>query len=155
MTAKRKRRSGRIRVREITNSDYDEMVALQELCGLQLEKKIRESRKAIARQLRFNPGLSFAAFDRARMVAVARGSYDARRGYIDRVAVHPDYRRQGLGTKLVSRVEKALWTRGGRYIVVSALVHTDNESSRTMFEKLGFETVPVLYMRKRPPQRSR
>ncbi|HLF07141.1 MAG TPA: GNAT family N-acetyltransferase [Thermoplasmata archaeon] len=155
MTGERKRRSSLIHIREITIADYKEMLALQELCGLHVEKLIRESRPAVARQLRFNRGLSFAAFDRARMVAVARGSFDARRGYIDRVAVHPDYRRRGLGTKVVARVEKALWATGGRYIVVSAIVETGNASSRKMFEKLGFETVPVLYMRKRPPQRSR
>lgn len=127
------------------------MIALQELCGLHVEKRVRESRAAVGRQLRFNPGLSFAAFHRGRMVAVARGSFDSRRGYIDRVAVHPDFRRERLGSRMVERAERALWKKGGRSIVVCAFVEPDNRASRRMFLKLGFKAIPVIYMRKRPP----
>jgi ribosomal protein S18 acetylase RimI-like enzyme len=126
------------------------MIGLQRLCGLHVEIRVRESRPAVRRQLEFNRGLSFAAFHDGRMVAVARGSLDMRRGYIDRVAVHPDFRRRGLGSLLVSRVESALWAKGGRRIVVTALVEPDNPASEEMFLRLGYEKIPVYYMRKRP-----
>ncbi len=140
-------------VRALTMRDYDAMIELQKLCGLHVEKRIRESRDAVRRQMAFNRGLSFGAFDGERMVAVARGSFDSRRGYVDRVAVHPEYRRMGLGSRIVERVERELWRRGGRFIVVSALVEPDNQASKRMFERMGFEAIPVLYMRKRPARR--
>ena len=48
-----------------------------------------------------NPGLSTLAEDDGKVVGTALGAYDGRKGYIQKVSVHKDYRGTGLGQKLV------------------------------------------------------
>ena len=46
------------------------------------------------------------------IVGVVLGTYDGRRGWILRLAVHPDQRRQGFATRLVQEVERRLAALG-------------------------------------------
>ena len=52
------------------------------------------------------------------------------------VAVHPDYRRQGLGAQLVVALENALRER--QVYSLSLEVRASNAPARALYEKLGF-----------------
>jgi ribosomal protein S18 acetylase RimI-like enzyme len=64
-----------------------------------------------------------------------------RRGYIQRLAVHPDARRHGLGRALV--LDGLRWLR--RWRADRALVNTqeDNEAAAALYEALGFRPEPT------------
>ena len=59
-----------------------------------------------------------------------------RRGYVQRLAVHPDVRRRGVGEALV--VDGLRWLR--RWRVTQAVVNTqlDNAAALALYERLGF-----------------
>jgi [ribosomal protein S18]-alanine N-acetyltransferase len=63
-----------------------------------------------------------------------------RRGYVQRLAVHPDARRRGIGTTLL--VDGLRWARrrGAR----EAVVNTDrtNTAARALYESYGFVELP-------------
>lgn len=59
-----------------------------------------------------------------RIVGSVIGTFDGWRGNIYRLAVDPDYRRQGLARKLVDEVDNRLVTMGAKRI--TALVEKDH-----------------------------
>src|SRR5213078_1926497 len=82
-----------IRIRRLRFSDYDDLIALLKISGMEPRTRGRESRAAIASQLRISRNRYLGAFDGGRLVGVVLGTHDGRKGWINRLAVHPDYRR--------------------------------------------------------------
>jgi len=137
-----------IKIREITPKDYKEIVSLWERGGMKYDPEGRDSEKMITFQIEINPGLSLAAFDGKRMVGVLLGTYDGRRGWLNRLCVDPGYRRKGIATMLITECEKRMLRRGAK--VIAALVEDCNTPSLALCESLGY--VPrrdIIYMRKK------
>jgi ribosomal protein S18 acetylase RimI-like enzyme len=88
-----------------------------------------------ARFLRENPGLSLVATSKERIVAAALCGKDGRRGFIYHLAVAPDHRRNGLGTKLVRRCLDALREQGIERCQV--VVYATNAGARRFWERVG------------------
>ncbi|MEW6001263.1 MAG: ribosomal protein S18-alanine N-acetyltransferase [Nitrospirota bacterium] len=62
-------------------------------------------------------------------------------GHLLNLAVHPDFRRQGIGTALVEEVLIELKKRGCKYLYLE--VRVSNVSARTFYEHLKFRVVGV------------
>ena len=64
-----------------------------------------------------------------------------RRGYVQRLAVHPDARRRGIGATLL--VDGLRWARrrGAREAVVNT--DRDNAAARSLYESYGFVELPA------------
>ncbi len=136
-----------ITVRRLRLADYEAMIEVFEVCGLHPRTRSRDSRKAIARQLRSNRTLYFGAFDGRRLVGTVLGTHDTRKGWINRLAVLPDYRHRGIASKLVHTCERALRTAGME--MFAALIEGDNVASQDLFARLGYETSDIRYYRRK------
>ena len=55
------------------------------------------------------------------------------------LAVHPDYRRQGIAEKLMEALEKGLRERESKSLTLE--VRASNVSAIALYEKLGFQQV--------------
>ena len=55
------------------------------------------------------------------------------------IAVHPDYRRQGIAEALVQTLVSDLKTRGSRCLTLE--VRASNEPAQLLYEKLGFSQI--------------
>lgn len=89
-------------VRPFRMADYDAVFALWRRCqGVGLGAS--DTRSAIAAYVRRNPGLSFVAQRKGKLVGAILGGHDGRRGYLHHLAVAAAHRRAGLGRKLVDR----------------------------------------------------
>ena len=60
---------------------------------------------------------------------------------ISNFAVHPDYRRKGLGSSVLSRMLRIIKERGARVVVLE--VRESNNSARCLYEKFGFEAAGI------------
>ncbi|HEX9286140.1 MAG TPA: GNAT family N-acetyltransferase [Thermoanaerobaculia bacterium] len=136
-----------IRIRPLRLRDYDDMVSVFRSCGLDPKIRGRDSRPAIARQLRFNRGLYLGAFDGDRLVGTVLGTHDSRKGWINRLAVHPAFRRRGLARRLVRACERAL--RARRMEMFCALIEPDNAASKAVFRSLGYRVDRLAYARRK------
>ncbi|MDP2806709.1 MAG: GNAT family N-acetyltransferase, partial [bacterium] len=75
-------------------------------------------------------------------------SHDGRKGWLNRIAVDPDYRRQGLAKKLTLAGERALRKHGIK--IFALLIHSYNSSSLQLAKKMGYKVHnDILYLTKR------
>ncbi len=90
----------------------------------------------VERKLDRDPELFLVAVEAEAVVGVVMGSYDGRRGWIFRLAVHPCHRRQGIGRALVEELERRYDAMGVRRIRLLTMV--DNEPARRFWDRLGY-----------------
>ena len=134
-------------IRPAIADDYERLVSRWIFSGTHLEIQGRESKSAFLQQLEQFPDLYLVATVGERIVGVVLGTHDGRKGWINRLAVHPDHRRCGIAAALVTACDTAIRAQG--IGIVTALVEADNAASAALFEALGYrEDVPVRYFRK-------
>lgn len=126
----------RFEFRPLKESELGEMTRVWLGAGLPYRPKGRDSLKELRAQLRRDPDLFLGAFDGARMIGVVIATDDGRKGWINRLAVLPGYRRKGVGEVLVRKCEEALRKRGRG--VFSILIEGRNAASEGLFLKSGY-----------------
>jgi len=123
-------------IREFTMHHYDNAVALwQATPGVGLSSA--DEPEAICFYLERNPGSSFVALVDGRVVGTILCGHDGRRGYIHHVAVHPDYRRQGIATELVKQALAALQAIGINKCHL--FIFGQNEMGIAFWQNIGWE----------------
>lgn len=91
----------------------------------------------IARKLTVQPDLFFVALYDDRVAGTVIAGFDGVRGWIHKLAVHPDFRRQGLAAKLMRRAEHGLKAIGCPKINLQ--VRASNAGVIAFYELLGFD----------------
>lgn len=125
-------RSTDVRIRGFTLDDYDAAVELWR----DSEHMSVPPREELERVLGQAPELVLVAEDEGRVVGAVVGTDDGRRGWIFRLVVSPDHRRQRIGEALVDEVERRLVVRGATRIRL--LVVGDNAPARRFWEAAGY-----------------
>ncbi len=134
-------------LRCLTVDDYDAILALWQHAGLDtIRPQGRDSREAFADQLARGQ-VVLGLEDAGRLVACVVITDDTRKGWINRLAVEPDYRRQGLAARLVAEAEKELRARGIQ--IIAALIENENAASLSLFQHEGYKTENIYYVSKR------
>jgi ribosomal protein S18 acetylase RimI-like enzyme len=139
-------------IRELTIADYDRITWIWKEAGLPYRPEGRDSQKEMAEQMQRFPDLFIGAFEDSELVGLCIGTDEGRKGWINRLAVHPKHRRKGIGTMLLQEMERILRKRGLN--VLSALIEDWNTSSLAFFEKCGYEIhKDIVYVSKRESER--
>jgi len=135
-------------IREFHISDYEDALDVWRRANVNLRLDGRDSLESLERQLRFMGPFMLVAEMGGKVVGVALGSHDGMEGFINRIAVHPDYRRRRIATRLIEEAERRLIDKGVESIILVA--ETDKQESIEAFKKMGFtERLRVSYMMKR------
>jgi len=138
----------RLRIR-----DYEEMIGLWERAGLPYKPRGRDSREAIGRQMRLHPDFFLGAFEGERLIGAVIVSSEERKGWINRLAVEPDYRGRGIASALIAESEKVLRKHGIR--ILGCLIEETNVVSKELFKKCGYsELRNIIYFSKRDDDES-
>jgi GNAT superfamily N-acetyltransferase len=139
-------------VRRLSISDYNDIIRLWSDAGLTFKPKGRDSKISMEKEMALDGVAYFGYYEKENLIGVTIGNYDGRRGWINRLAVHPDFRGKGMAGELISECEKFLRSKGA--VVLSALIEDVNEPSMTCFEKAGFrcEKEWLYYCKRQSPE---
>ena len=124
-----------ITYRLMTIEDYSQAYDLWLLCGNGLNDK-DDSKEGIDKYLKRNPYTSFIAVSDEKVIGVILCGHDGRRGIIQHACVSPDYRRYGIGKKLVDLALEALKAEGITKVLLVAF--KKNEGGNAFWEAQGF-----------------
>jgi ribosomal protein S18 acetylase RimI-like enzyme len=97
---------------------------------------VTDTAEDLRRVVAEGPAVVLVAEVQGRVVGSIIGTFDGWRGNIYRLAVHPDYRRQGVARALVAEVEKRLAQQGAKRI--TALVEKDHPWAMTFWEAVEY-----------------
>jgi ribosomal protein S18 acetylase RimI-like enzyme len=139
-----------LQIRRLGLGDYDALVALWQRAGLHsLKPQGRDSRAGLARQLASGVQTILGLEVDGQLVGAVVATHDSRKGWINRLAVDPDYRQRGHGGRLIAAAEEALRAQGMQ--VIAALVESDNPASLALFRTAGYVEIDpgIHYLTKR------
>jgi N-acetylglutamate synthase len=127
-----------MQIRVMTMEDYERVHALwQNTPGVGLSD-INDSNNGIEKFLQRNPTSCFVAEEGINMAGTILAGHDGRRGHIYHLAVHPDFRRQGIGRALVRAALEALSAEGITKAML--VVFKANSGGNEFWEAQGFTT---------------
>jgi len=126
-----------LRIREMRSDDYHALVELWEAARLPYHPEGRDSEVRILKELGTPMSLFLVAESEGLMVGSLLGTSDGRKGWVNRLAVHPRWQRKGIALALLKEMERRFDERG--ILVLCALIQDDNPSSKRFFEGAGYE----------------
>ena len=135
-------------IRKLTINDYEEIIKLWSNARLPYKPKGRDGKEAIVAQMKANPEFFLGAFEDNCLVGMIIISCDMRKGWLNRLAVDPDYRNCGIAMALIAESEKILRKHGIR--IFCALIEDYNTVSKELFKECGYvEHRDIIYFSKR------
>ena len=126
-------------------SEEEEVVVLWEACGLLVPWN--DPRRDIQRKLEVQPELFLVGCLDGKLVASVMAGYEGHRGWVNYLAVHPDYRRRGIGKQMMGRVEELLLGLGCPKINLQ--VRKTNREVINFYQGIGFKNDEVIGLGKR------
>lgn len=123
-------------IRELTIKNYEEVLTLWESSkgvGLDSDTDTKERTEIY---LQRNPGLSFAAFEKGKIVGAVLCGQDGRRGYLHHLTVAETHRNKGIGSALEDKVISKLRTIGIRKCNI--FVFADNAGGQEFWKRNGW-----------------
>jgi ribosomal protein S18 acetylase RimI-like enzyme len=123
-------------IRRLTIGDYEDVIKLWSRAKLLYKPKGRDGKEAVATEMKANPEFFLGAFEDNRLIGTVIVTCDMRRGWINRLAVDPNYQKRGVAKILVGESERILRKHGVR--IFCALVRDDNAASQALFNECGY-----------------
>jgi ribosomal protein S18 acetylase RimI-like enzyme len=139
-------------IRDFKIGDYEQVMNLWQLSHLPLKPQGRDSRVQLEQQIKLDQVIFLVAENEGRIIGTVLATHDGRKGWINRLAVEPAYRRQGLGKQLIKRAEEELEKKGLE--MFAALIEENNLASINLFTEVGYELHPEIkyFTRKNFPE---
>jgi ribosomal protein S18 acetylase RimI-like enzyme len=131
---------------------YSDVYGERWLDGPPTEEEFQSFQARFSPAAGFEPALSRVAWAGETVVAYTLCKVGRERGAFDTVGTRPDWRRRGLARALLVRSLNAMAARG----ITHCALHADKEDAtgaKTLYERLGFETVKVHYRYRKPVER--
>jgi GNAT superfamily N-acetyltransferase len=125
-----------LHVAHLDAAHHAEIIDLWQRAGLHIRPDGRDSLAAFTAQMATGVQTPIGLRDGERLVAVALATHDSRKGWINRLAVDPDYRRQGLATRLIGLCEEHFHSLD--IDIWAALIEDWNEASLALFDRAGY-----------------
>lgn len=134
-----------IEYKVMTASDYDGVYELwMKTPGMGINST-DDSREGIEKYIKRNPTISFVAVAYGNIVGAILAGHDGRRGFIQHIAVLPEFRKQGIASVLVERAMNALEEEGIHKVAL--LAFKKNELGNSFWDKMEFKVREDVYYR--------
>lgn len=121
-------------IRPFAASEMDEVIDLWRRAGLVHPRN--NPRRDIERKMADSPWGFLVAVDDTSIVGSVMVGYEGHRGWINYLACHPDHRRTGIATKLMSAARALLLDRGCPKINLQ--IRSGNDAAIGFYESIGY-----------------
>jgi len=128
--------SSNIVIRKFKMEDYKVLIAFWNNAKLPYKLNGRDSHDKIERELKQKNTIFLVAELQGNLVGSVFGTHDGRKGWINRLAVDPNFRKQGIARMLVTDVENRFSELG--IDIVACLIEDWNTKSMQAFKRLGY-----------------
>jgi ribosomal protein S18 acetylase RimI-like enzyme len=135
-------------IRRFNSEDYQSMISVWEQSDLPFKPNGRDSREKVLKEITQNTAIFLVAEKEGEVIGAVLGTHDGRKGWINRLAVIPKYRHQGIAIKLIEKVEQELYQCG--IDIIACLIEDYNSPSTKLFEQVGYvKHTDIIYFSKR------
>ena len=121
------------------------VIELWEKC--ELTRPWNNPGRDIERKMNEKPELLLVGLIDGRLVASAMCGYEGHRGWVNYLAVEPEYQRQGLGKRMMGAMEERLLQIGCPKINIQ--VRAGNTRALNFFKKIGYNVEERISLGKR------
>ena len=132
-------------ITEFNESDRVDIIDLWQQCKLITASN--DPNKDINRKLTCDPELFLVGRVDGIVMASIMGGYEGHRGWINYLAVNPEYQRRGYAKALMNSIEQRLLERGCPKINLQ--VRETNEEVHNFYHAIGYNVDPVTSFGKR------
>lgn len=132
-------------IRPFDRRDEADLVALWEACDLVAPQN--NPHKDIRRKLKVNPEWFLVGELEGKLIATCMVGYEGHRGWINYLAVGPEYQRRGFARQMMARAEQILHAAGCPKINLQ--VRSTNIGVIAFYERIGYRQDPVTSLGKR------
>ncbi len=136
---------GNFIIRQYQPQDQQQVINLWSACKLIIAHN--DPRSDIQRKLKVNPEWFLVGQMDGKIVATCMAGYEGHRGWINYLAIDPDYQRRGLATRIMHKAEELLRNAGCPKINLQ--IRTSNTAVIEFYKSLGFTIDDVVSMGKR------
>ncbi len=126
----------RLLVRPYADADRDGVILLWRL-AFPAEPAWNESSTLIQRKLTVQPELFFVCVDGTEVVGTVMAGFDGVRGWVHKVAAHPERTRSGIASRLMQAAEEGLAGLGCPKLNMQ--VRADNASALAFYKAAGYQ----------------
>lgn len=135
-------------IREYSIEDYDSLIKLWNLSELPYKPKGRDKKENITKEIKQKRSIFLLLELEGELIGSILATHDGRKGWINRLAILPEYRKSGFATKLIKEAEKKLINAG--IGIIACLIEDWNTSSMKFFKKSGYKShIDIIYFTKR------
>ena len=123
-------------IRKFKMEDYEALITFWNNAKLLYKLNGRDSYDKIERELKQKNAIFLVVELHGKLIGSVFGTYDGRKGWINRLAVDPNFRKQGIARMLVTDVENRFSELG--IDIIACLIEDWNTKSMQAFERLGY-----------------
>lgn len=116
--------------------DYQTLISLWERSGLPYKPKGRDGEINIEKEVAGGKARFLFAIHNNDHIGSALITHDGRKGWINRVCIIPEFRKNGIARKLVKAGEK--WLQDQGIGIYACLIEGYNDNSFEAFKKMGY-----------------
>ncbi|GAB6992299.1 GNAT family N-acetyltransferase [Paenibacillus pini] len=127
----------------VRSFQLSDCTSVTELLQIALSEECYENTiEPFSRQLSWDSDLIMVAEEDGDIIGALIGTIENNHGCYYRIAIHPDYRRQGVGSALVSAMESRFQQRKVSRILVAGDEH--NKAIMPLYEAMGYGANKIL-----------
>jgi ribosomal protein S18 acetylase RimI-like enzyme len=134
-----------INFRDYRRRDRKAVVELWKAC--QLIQPWEEPEKHINRRIKVHEDLFLVGTIEDKIVGTVMGRCDENRGWVEYLAVHPLFRRKGIGRQLLNIIEERLSVKG--CFGMGLLIQQETPVATNFYQRVGYRIKNVTYLEKR------
>lgn len=131
-------------IREFNLSDYGNVVDLWRSVGI--ASSVGDDEAGIEHRLKRDTGLFLVAEEDGKIIGAVMGTYDGRRGWINHLAVCPQFQNRAIGRALLDALET--WLREKGCAKINLLIEMDNQKVQPFYERVGYVRDDLIFMEK-------